>query len=455
MGAITVIGMGFSADDLTMGAVSALRAAGRVILHTGRCALAAWLDAQSIPCETLDALYERSEDFDEHARLAAEAVLDAASSADVVYAVFDVRDASVRELLSRAEKPPKVIAGPPSEGPLLAWSCGDAEMLEASDWENFRLSPWRDAVVREIDTRQLASEVKLKLLDCYPDESPAYALLDGAVAKIRLVELDRLKRYDHTVSVLVPAQRDLKSLERYDFDALVRIMAILRAPDGCPWDRAQTHESLRGDLLEEAWEAASAIDKGDTFALCDELGDVLMAVCLQAEIARQHGEFDIGDVTTAICEKMISRHSHIFGTDSAANVEETMELWQERKRRERGDRSRADALRSVDAGMPALTRAQKLLSRAEDAGLRLPARVAEAAEAFLREPGEHTLAELLLETAAAAREHGLDAELALGLLCGRFVERFDAMEKSILADGGSMETASPEEKKSRWDAAKA
>ena len=328
---ITVIGVGLETGQLTLDAVEALTSSARVILHTGRIGCSQWLEDKEIPFETLDELYETCEDFDEHAEHAANHILEAAMEQDVVYAVYDVRDRSVLKLAQREVKL-RVIAGPPVEGALLAHLDGSTRMLEASDWENFRLSAMENTLVRELNSRELTSEVKLKLMECYPDETRCFLLNgDGSIARVPLYDLDRLKRYDHRSCALIPAQRDLMKLERYSFDELVQIMHILQGPDGCPWDKAQTHESLRPFMLEETYEAIDAINEGDTDHLYDELGDILMQVVMHAEIAKNHGEFDISDATTAICEKMIDRHTHIFGSDSAQDPDSVLDLWARNK----------------------------------------------------------------------------------------------------------------------------
>ena len=170
MGRITVIGTGFEEKHLTLEAVELLQSGAKALLHPGRCGWAEWLARRGIPFETLDELYEQCEDFDEHARLAAEAVCRAAEAGDVVYGVFDVRDLSVSALLG-LRSDASVVPGPPTEGALMAYAGDSVQLLEASDWENYVLSPARSALVRELDSRELAAEVKLKLMEVYPEEN--------------------------------------------------------------------------------------------------------------------------------------------------------------------------------------------------------------------------------------------------------------------------------------------
>lgn len=440
------MGVGLEADQLTFAAADALKRGARVILHTGRVGCAQWLEHQGVPFETLDHLYDECADFDEHAERAAAHVMAAAREGDVVYAVYDVRDRSVLRLTQRAQKL-KVIAGPPVEGALMARIDGATRLLEASDWENFRLSPMENALVREVDSRALASEVKLKLMECYPEETICFALSgDGGVARAPLYDLDRLKGYDHRFCALVPAQRDLTKLERYGFDELVQIMRRLQAPDGCPWDREQTHESLRPFMLEETYEAIDAINAGDTDHLYDELGDILMQVVMHAEIGRRHGEFEIGDAATAICEKMIRRHSHIFGGDRADDPDAVLDLWARNKMKERGQKRHAEVLREVSRGMPALMRADKLIDKALRAGVgerdgETLAREAAAclAQSWRIADREAALGEALFLACALARAAGVDAELALSEAADRFVDRFAALEDALEREGAPLQ----------------
>ncbi len=446
MSAITAVGVGLERGQLTLEAVSLLASGARVVLHTGRVGCAQWLEEEGIAYETLDALYENCEDFDEHARLAAEHVMRMAETEDVVYAVYDVRDRSVLEL-SRRVKGLRIVAGPAVEGALLGQLDGSTRMLEASDWANYRLSPRDNSLIRELDSRQQASEVKLKLMECYPDDTRCLVLngLDGGVARVPLYDLDRLKAYDHRTCVLVPAQRDLMKLERYGFEELLEIMRVLQGPGGCPWDREQTHQSLRPFMLEETYEAIDAINEGDMDHLYDELGDLLMQVVMQAEIGRRHAEFDIWDATTAICEKMIQRHSHIFGGDQASDADSVLDLWASNKMKERGQSTRTEVLQEVSRSLPALMRGCKLAEKAARAGV-VSSNVASLNEDAARilasvcqaQDQEATLGDALFLICALARNVGVDLEIALNEALDRFVDRFAALEQELLARGISL-----------------
>lgn len=462
MGMIDVVGVGLEACDLTMKAAELLLDGRQVVLHTERIGCAQWLRERGVAYESLDHLYDVCEDFDEHARRAAELVLQRAESGDVVYAVYDVRDRSVLEL-SKADKKLRITAGVPVEGALMGYAGGATRMLEASDWENFSLSARDNALVREINSRELASEVKLKLMECYPDETRCFVRSgDGSIARIPLYDLDRLRAYDHRSCALVFAERDLMKLERYGFDDLREVIHILQGPDGCPWDKAQTHESLRPFMLEETYEAIDAINAGDTDHLYDELGDILMQVMMHAEIGRRHGEFDIGDSLTAICDKMIQRHSHIFGRDSAGNPDEVLDLWTKNKMKERGQKSFTEVLREIPRSVPALMRACKLMEKAARAGVcpaddgeleQIRADLARRAACIGGEKGERALGDALLMLCALARRYKIDAEIALNEAADRFIERFAALERE-LADGEITLPAPPEDGQKYWNRVK-
>ena len=286
-----------------------------------------------MPFDDADSLYEECDDFDLHAARAAEAVIAASEKQNVVYGVFDVRDRSAGEILKRTRA--RIVAGPPAEGAC----CWRMRRIRRKCWcpRTGRAPPLRASegvLIRELDSRELASEVKLRLMDCYPEEEIVFVrLTDGGIARTELFNLDRLAHYDHRTSAYIPPEGDLTRLSRYSDQRSAGDSARLCAPDGCPWDREQTHQSLKPYVVEEAYEIIDAIDADEPFHLADELGDMLLQVAFHAEIGKRYSEFDISDVTTAICEKMIQRHSHIFGRDYASKADEVSSLWEKQDAR--------------------------------------------------------------------------------------------------------------------------
>ena len=462
MGKITVVGAGWTRGELTLNAIEALKRSDAILLHTDRCGCADWLKQNGMPFTSLDALYETCDDFDIHAQAVADAVLAAGSAGDLAYVVSDIRDRSVSSLIERIGTAVQVIPGPPSEGALLALVRGEARLVAASEWEQFHPSARESCLVRELDNRALASEVKLRLMEAYPEESEVWLLQgESEPVSMPLFTLDRGDRFDHRTCLLVPAQNSITVLERYDFGHLIDIMRRLCAPDGCPWDRVQTHASLRTCLLEETYEVIDAIDEGDVDHLYDELGDLLMLVALHAEIARRHGEFDISDVTTAVCQKLISRHTHIYGDDTAVNEAEVLRLWSRNKMTERSQQTRTEAMRAVTRSLPAMLRAIKVLKRSAELGLGEADIEAarQRCEALIRQPwvqenAERHMGDMLMALAELTRLGKVDPEIALNGAVGRFIDRFESVETEIARSGLPAEDLTEETLRNYWNSVK-
>lgn len=225
--------------------------------------------------------------------------------------------------------------------------------------------------------------------------------------------------------------------ERYDISDLRALMTLLRSPEGCPWDRAQTHESICSSMLEETHEAIEAIRKGDLNNMCEELGDMLLQVVFHAEIARESGNFDFDNVVDGICKKLLVRHPHVFGDVTAGDEGAALRAWDAVKRQTKGDVGSTELLRSVPRTLPALMRAGKVEGRAARAVEQAPGRDAwlSRAEELLRvirrgdAPDRETAyGELLWCITAAARREEIDAEQALSVSTDAFIERFAACE---------------------------
>ena len=225
---------------------------------------------------------------------------------------------------------------------------------------------------------------------------------------------------------------------------LVKIMELLRSPEGCPWDRVQTHQSIRQNMLEEAYEAADAIDHMDMDNLKEELGDVLLQVVFHASMAQEAGQFTFDDVVDGVCQKLVYRHPHVFGTVEAGDPEGALSAWDAQKRAEKGQKTAADALDSVARALPGLTRAAKLQSKAAKAGFDWkdisPAmdKLSEELEEFRHaveedSNAEEELGDLLFAAVKAGRFAGVDGETALQKACEKFIRRFRRVEE--LADG--------------------
>ena len=227
---------------------------------------------------------------------------------------------------------------------------------------------------------------------------------------------------------------------QYHMDDLLEIMEKLRAPDGCPWDREQTHQSIRQNMLEEAYEAADAIDHGDMDNLKEELGDVLLQVVFHARMAQEAGQFTFDDVVDGVCRKLVYRHPHVFGAVEAEDAQGALTTWDAQKRREKGQRTTADAMDSVARAMPALMRAEKIQGKARKAGFAWgevsPAldKLSEEVEELCQAVREHSnveeeLGDLLFAAVKVGWFAGVDSETALQKACEKFIRRFARVEQ--------------------------
>ena len=246
------------------------------------------------------------------------------------------------------------------------------------------------------------------------------------------------------------------------FSALVKIIADLRAPDGCPWDRAQTHQSLREDFIQECYEVVEALDETDALKLKEELGDLLLHIVLQAQIAAETGEFKLADVLLNINRKLIHRHPHVFGTAKVNGVAEIKHNWQELKKVEKGaDKS---IIASVPKAMPALSYAQEVQNRVAEVGFdwdddsgvieKLAEEVAEFNQAATPEHKAEEYGDLLFTLVNIARRQGIDVEVALREANRKFAQRFQYMEEICHKQGKNIGGLSFKEQNALWDKAK-
>lgn len=221
---------------------------------------------------------------------------------------------------------------------------------------------------------------------------------------------------------------------RYSIDDLLEILAILRSPEGCPWDREQDHKSIRRDFLEECYEAIEAIDTDNTALLQEELGDVLLQVVFHSEIERELGHFDFADVVSGIAEKMVVRHPHVFSDVQADTTDAVLKNWDQIKRETKRQKSNREVLESVSPAMPALMRAQKVRKKAAKMGEVLPeaealkAQIAAAVMQVQAENGAEQLGRALFDLTALAQQLGVDAERALFDTCRAYIANFEAEE---------------------------
>ena len=431
---ITIIGLGPGDPSLiTYEAKELLEKAKEVYLRTKRHPA---VDSLShLQLHSFDHLYEEAETFEEiYERIAQEVLRLGERPEGVLYAVPGhplVGEASVHRILVLAQEkgvPVTIVAGMSflesvfsllRVDPLDGLQIGDAVTLASHLHPGF--NPDTPALIGQLYSRTIASDLKLTLMNLYPDDHPVTLIQGASIEEVKtrtipLYKLDHEEEIDHLTSLFIPPLSAPGS-----FSFLQDIVARLRAPDGCPWDREQTHQSLRPFLLEETYEALEALDLEDTERLREELGDLLLEVLLQVQIAAEGGEFKMPDVLGGIITKLIRRHPHVFGEGEATTPGEVISRWQEIKREE--GQLAEGPFADLPPTMPALARAQRIQQVAPARGLtvemdkaELLARVKKGFEALYQlagEEAEEAWGGLLFDLVALANLKGVDAESAL------------------------------------------
>ena len=326
--------------------------------------------------------------------------------------------------------------------------------------------PDMPVLVAQVYSRLVASEVKMTLNAAYPDEHPvrlvhAAGMKDELVEELKLYEIDRSEHIGLLTSLYVPPLGEGTSFESFQ-----EIVARLRAPNGCPWDREQTHQSLRTHLLEETYEALSAIDAGDTDGMQEEFGDLLLQIVLQAQIANEEGEFTINSLIQKIYDKIVRRHPHVFGDLALEGVSGVLQNWEKLKEAERKDHGKKEKglLDGVPLALPALTQAQEYQERAARVGFDWPVvdgvleKIVEEIQEIKGATNEDELAEeigdLFFVLVNLARWKKIDAESALRTTNLKFKRRFAYVEQGAKEQGRSLSDMTLEEMDALWNEAK-
>ena len=469
MGSIAIVGLERGAGGaLDARSVARLLAADKVVVPRAGSAAVSVLAAHGITPVTFDdlGLAERAS-----ASQVVEALLELSHSADVAFAAFGypfVREGIISGILARAREGLDIY---PVTSPLqvlvLALDVDVTADLEIVDAESLATAEiGRDAhviVTGLVDIESVQASAT-RLLESYAPEH--LVVLAGCIADggfdFTPATLGDLAHAESVCPEAVLYVPPTKIEPRGGFDELVRTIAILRAPGGCPWDREQTHVSLGKHLIEEAYETLEAIERTDDAALADELGDVLLQVVLHAEIGAEAGTFTIDDVISGIITKIRRRHPHIFGDVQVKTAEDVTRNWDAIKREEKPARG---VLGEVPHALPALMRAQKISRRAAAAGFEWEdlegvwAKVHEEIDELkATEPGTGEaaaeLGDLLFTVVNVARKMGIDAESALRETCERFSGRFEHMERASAASGRDLGELDPAAWDELWNQAK-
>lgn len=477
---ILIVGLGpGNPDHLTLEAWRVLSDAREVILRTARHPTVAALP-EGPHYRSLDDRYEAASDFAALYEDIAHEVAALGARRDIVYAVPGhplVAEATVTRILALAEQqdiPVRVVEGLSFVGPALtALGIDAADGLQIHDaltiaaMHHPPLNPDVPALLAQVYSRAVAGDLKLTLMNQYPEDHPV-TLLNGIgtpeerVAQMPLYAIDRDEHIAHLTTLYVPPLVEAGSFERFQ-----ETVAHLRAPDGCPWDREQTHQSLRANVIEEAYEAVEALDSGDAHALREELGDLLLLILMHVQIAVDEDEFRMADVIGHINRKLIRRHPHVFGDVAVSGPQDVIRNWDQIKQEERqnGENGQESLLDGVPKALPALAQAYSYQERAARVGFdweriepvveKIGEEIAEVQAAG--DPAERAaeIGDLLFALVNWIRWLGVEPEGALRESNARFYRRFRYIERAAARAGRALNEMTLEEMDALWEQAKA
>lgn len=478
---IKIVGLGpGSKDTLTIGAAEALKESRHVYLRTAQHPAVSYIESLGIKFSSYDDKYEKADTFDEvYSEIAQDLIKEHKKYSDIVYAVPGhplTAEKSVSLLIDMCKKEnidfkiisavsfidvlTKVLHIDPAHGMKIA----DAFDIRKTVFDR------RDAlIITEVYDKFIAFEVKLSLEEYYGSETEIYFVRAPgirdmqSIRKIPLYELDRQEDIDHLTYIYIPRIED----KIKDFYDLVDIMSKLRGSDGCPWDKEQTHATLKRSLIEECYEVLEAIDEMNDDKLQEELGDVLFQVIFHAQIGKEEEYFNINDVIQGICDKMIERHPHVFGELKADTSEEVLKVWDKIKEKEQNIETRTDELKHIAKCLPALIRAEKVQSKAAKSGFdfkyaecamdKVSEELNEVKDVYKgnnRARISEEVGDLLFAGVNVSRLLDIDPEFALHYTIDKFIKRFEFVEKSVQKEGLKLEEMKPEEIDFLWEKSK-
>lgn len=478
---LKIMGLGPGAyEALTIGALKELKNNKNIYFRTEKHPTVDFLKDEGIKFESYDHAYEKYDSFDDVYKYIAEDLITKINDdEDLIYAVPGhplVAEKSVINLIElckenniQYEVLPAVSFVDAMMEALQVDPIEGVKIIDAFDMKNQILDKRVGTIITQVYNNFIASEVKLRLLEGYEDDTEIIfvraAGVEGleSIRKIPLYELDWQEDIDYLTSIYIP--KDLGN--KKDFQDLLDIIETLRNPGGCPWDREQTHESLKSALLEECYEVIDAIENEDEDALIEELGDVLLQVVFHASIGKEDGYFDIMDVIGGISNKMINRHPHVFGNEEANTSEQVLVNWDEIKKEEKGIKTLTEEMQNIAKSLPATTRAYKVQKKAKKVGFdwddvncamdKVTEELNEIKEVYNCEDKsiiEGEVGDLLFACINVARFLEVDGELALDKTIKKFIKRFSYIENEAIKNNKNLKDMTLEEMDKLWEEAK-
>lgn len=479
---IEIIGLGAGdLNQLPLGVYKKLLSHNRLFLRTREHPVVKELEKEGVSYISFDDIYEAHDQFDAVYESICQRLLEEANEGPVVYAVPGhplVAERTVQILLELQKRGEVIIeiGGGQSfiDALFQALKIDPVEgfqLLDGTAFKKEQLQIQQHMIISQVYDRFVASEVKLTLMELLPDEYPVTIVTaagsgEEILKEVQLFELDREVTLNNLTSLYVPPVKE-EILLRKQFSNLRDIIATLRGPDGCPWDKKQTHESLKKYLIEESFEVIDAINRGDEDLLVEELGDVLLQVMLHAQIGEDEGFFTIDDVIEGVSNKMVRRHPHVFGTEKAQNAEEVMTIWDDIKKQEKGKVE--SLLNGVGFEIPNLIRAYEIQKKAASVGFdwrdirpaleKVQEEIKELEEEMEKDSINEVLltdefGDILFALVNVARFLKIQPEEALFRANEKFKRRFQYIENRVKESGKIFSDYTLEELDQYWDAAK-
>lgn len=479
---INIVGLGPGSEDaLTLGTLKLLKDCKNIYLRTEKHPTVNYLKELNIEFETFDNIYEKSNKFDDvYNSIAMDIIKVYKESKDIIYAVPGhplVAEKSVENLIKMCDEndiPYKILPAVSFIDSILEIMKIDPingiKIVDAFNIKNEVLDKRIGTIVTQVYDKFIASEVKLQLMNYYGDEYEIFFIRGAGIKgietikKIKLFELDREEEIDYLTSLYIP---DDKQDNIKDFHELLNIMEVLRGNDGCPWDKEQNHATLKRYLIEESYELLEAIDSKDEDMIIEELGDVLFQIVFHCQIAKEEGYFNINNVITNICNKMIHRHPHVFKNKVVNSSEQVLDNWDKIKKKEKGFETYTDELRHIAKTLPSLIRAEKVQKKAANVGFDWD-KVEDALDKVYEELNEvkdvyknknrekilEELGDLIFSAVNVSRFLDIDPENALNYTIEKFINRFEYIEKCASKQGKNLKDITLEEMDKLWEEAK-
>lgn len=450
---IEVVGLGCRKGQITLEGAAAIDKAKHIFVKTAKTDTFKYFQGRDVV--TMDDIYDSAEDFDDLDEKIVERLI--SCKGKVVYCVngSGCDDKSVALLASRADI--KIYPSVSRAVSAAGFTTG-AVFLSAYDLiadKSFDFDGNFPLVITDVDDKYMASEVKLRLIDLVGEEQEIFV----SDNRTTVAEMDFGKKFDYSTTVYCPPREYLKK-QRYNFSDVVELLYRLRGENGCPWDRAQTHDSIRANMIEEAYELVDAINNKDIDNMTEETGDVLLQAIFHCVIGEDTGEYGVRDVTTALCKKLIGRHEHVFGDVVARTAEEGLAAWDRAKGKEKHYTSFTDKMDKTSHTLPALTRAYKIQKTAAKAGMDFDGvkaaaqKLQEEIDEFLSaspEKREEEGGDVLFAAVNVLRLLKVEPEVALVAAVEKFCRRFAYVEEHCAKP---MNECTPEELDELWRKAK-